>query len=83
MTTAPTSTTTPKRGDRIFFQYGCMAGQDVGTVIGEIPNERWGSQWVVRLSDFTTTQVARIAGIVTDSDGIIEGDTAIGAYLVA
>ena len=73
---------TPRRGDRIYFNYGVYCGEDFGTVLAEIPNKRWGSQWLVRLDDFTTKQIDVPCGTVTEHDGIVEGAKGIGAYII-
>lgn len=84
------TTTTPKPGDTIYLNYGCMCGDDFGTVIEEVTN-RWGTQYRVRLSDSSEASVSRIVGTVTgtiskDCDGnpfmVAEGVKGIGAYLV-
>ena len=90
-------TTTNKaieRGDRIFLNFGCMSGEDTGTVIGKeetrgslaLPGHRRTKLWI-RLSDFSVIYRVRPAagqiGIVTEDDGVFEGAEKIGLYLVA
>lgn len=82
---------TPKRGDLVFLQYGCMHGSDFGTVLGE-ETTSFGTHYVVRKSDFSLTTVAAITGVVSgkvvvDYDGkewlSARGADRVGAYLVS
>ena len=74
---------TPRRGDRVFFQRGCDAGEEFGTILGEVLSEPRWSQWLVRLSDFSTTQILRPrASVIESADGIIAGGAGLGAYLI-
>ena len=77
-----TMTTDPKRGDRIYFQYGCMCGDDFGTVVSDRQDSEWGPSWMVRLSDFTTTQIDCVRGTVVADDDYVLESVEIGAYLV-
>lgn len=82
---------TPKRGDIVFFQYGCMHGSDFGTVLGE-ETTPFGTHLWVRKSDFSVTTCSKVLGtvtgkIVTDCNGdewmSVRGEmNQIGAYLV-
>jgi len=54
---------TPKRGDLVFFKYGCMCGEDTGTVLAEETND-WGTHYWVRLSDFSVTTFSDYIGEV-------------------
>lgn len=82
--------TTLKRGDLVFFQYGCMHGSDFGTVI-DAETTSFGTHYWVRKSDFSLTTVSNVVGVVTakiitDYEGkewmSARGDSQIGAYLV-
>lgn len=72
---------TLERGDRVYLQYGCMCGDDLATVVGK-EETRFDTNVWVRLSDFTLTTVSRPLGVVTECDGVIQGATQIGSYLV-
>ncbi len=54
---------TPQRGDQVFFDYGCMCGDSFGTVVG-IETHRFGTNYWVRLKDFTVTVISRYTGEV-------------------
>lgn len=81
---------TLKRGDVVYFDYGCMHGSDHGTVVDAETTE-WGTHYWVRKSDFTMTTVSTVSGTVTakvytDANGeeflSARGVKGIGSYLV-
>lgn len=79
-----------KRGDIVYFDYGCMCGSDFGTVIDAEATD-WGTHYWVRKSDFSLTTVSTVSGEVTaklytDCNGeeflSARGVKGIGSYLV-
>lgn len=79
-------------GDVVYFNYGCMCGEDFGTVIG-FERTAWGTSAWVRLSDFSRTTVETLNGTVWAKPYTnYQGDTflsarpltgqGIGSYLV-
>jgi len=83
-----------KIGDIVFFNYGCMIGEDFGTVVG-FDRTPWGDRAWVRMSNFCLTTVETLNGTVGGTlrlaltDGCdyfaargFEGRKGIGAYLV-
>ena len=51
-------------GDVIFFEYGCMHGSDIGTVVG-FERTAWGDMVWVRNSDFSLDTVYVLDGELT------------------
>ena len=89
-------TNAPRIGDRIYLDFGALAGSDLATVVGVQPADKWGpAQLWVRRSDFslTTTTLAGLGApvrgrIATDYQGEeffspSERVPGIGAYPVA
>ncbi len=83
--------TTLRIGDVVFFDYGCMCGEDFGTVLG-FERTSFGTLAWVRVSDFSLTSVETLNGVVTgvihkDYEGneylAARGVKGIGAYLVS
>ena len=73
--------TTPKVGNRIYLQYGCMHGDAFATVTSVI-NDRWGTRWAIKLDDGTNDEISSVVATVTMHNGVVSGTTEIGAYLV-
>ena len=57
-----------KVGDQVWFNYGCMHGTDIGTVVG-VEKMSFGDQAWVRKSDFSLEAVELNVGEVL---GVIE-----------
>lgn len=73
----------PQPGDRIYLQYGCMAG-DAYAMVTRAISDRWGLRWEVQLDDGSFDSVSSISGLLIERDGVLQGTQgAIGAYLVA
>ncbi len=72
----------PQPGDRIYLQYGCMAGDAYATVTRSV-SDRWGLRWDLQLDDGSFDSVSRIDSVLLEREGIVRGCHVIGAYLVA